>query len=298
MVKNPKDNFNACDDFFQLILQCHIVAAALKVFGMDSCTSLPPVELQPKHISKCSLEEKKRILKKFSRAIVQAFTNLQLSMDSSHVLLIYDDQICGYAIELMTLGLLYVEFTDAIREADGKRILNCWKFMFPLFRASGRTNYTIETFRMLYSYYYLLSPRHGQQLLWSRCVNTTGRQGKNVAMDIHMEHLNRACKEAISGLGANKTPKAITRIGKCVGVLTSVVQNYDAQTEVKKVSTGHGVLQDQKDCDIVIRELLSHSIFNPIPGRCHRLFRCIESSLFSRFNYEQLIDWMKNHIPS
>ena len=32
--------------------------------------------------------------------------------------------------------------------------------------------------------------------------------------DLHMEHLNRACKFAIASLGANSTPQAITRIGK------------------------------------------------------------------------------------
>ena len=37
-----------------------------------------------------------------------------------------------------------------------------------------------------------------------------------MAMDIHMEHLNRTCKDAICGLGANKTPKAITRIGNAL----------------------------------------------------------------------------------
>ena len=52
---------------------------------------------------------------------------------------------------------------------------------------------------MLYSYYYTLSPRQSQQLLWSRSVNMHGQQGRNVACDLHMEHLNRVCKEAIKG---------------------------------------------------------------------------------------------------
>ena len=91
--------------------------------------------------------------------------------------------------------------------------------MLPLFRASGRTNYSIEAFQMLYSYSFLLSPRQGMQLLWSRCINTRGRQGKNVPMDLHMEHLNKACKDALRGLGANKTPKGQG-------------QTYDEQTEV------------------------------------------------------------------
>lgn len=153
------------------------------------------------------------ILKAYSYVVVQAFTNLQLHMDSSHELVVYDDnRISGYAIELLTLALLYLEFKDSIREADMNQIYNCWKFMFLLFRASGKTNYATETFQVLYNYSFLLSPRQKQQLLWSQCINTSGRQGKNVAMDIHMEHLNSACKDAISGLGAIKIPKAITSV--------------------------------------------------------------------------------------
>jgi len=43
--------------------------------------------------------------------------------------------------------------------------------------------------------------------------NMHGTPGKNIPMDLYMEHLNRIAKEAIKGLGANKTPKAIQRIG-------------------------------------------------------------------------------------
>ena len=116
-------------------------------------------------------------------------------------------------------------------------------------------------------------------------------------MDMHMEHLNKVCKEAISGLGVNKTPKAIIRIGKCLGVLTSVVQNYVEQASVNEVAPGHNVAQDHKDLYTVIEELLAHSIFSLIPGRFHVTFKNIDCSLFSKFTYEKITEWMKDHIP-
>ena len=81
-------------------------------------------------------------------------------------------------------------------------------------------------------------------------------------MDMHMEHLNKVYKEAISGLGANKTPKTIVMIGKCLGILTSVVQNYDEQTTVNEVASGHSVAKDHKDRHTVVKELLTHAIFS------------------------------------
>ena len=152
------------------------------------------------------------------------------------------------------------------------------------------------TLLKLYSYSFLLSPRQATQLLWSRCINTSGRPGKNVAMDIHMEHLNRTCKDAICGLGANKTPKAITRIGKCIGILTSVTENFGEQTEITKNKAAHTMSSEEEDRDLVIKELLSHAVFTPVPGRTHSSFSNIDSGIFSKLSYGDITTWMtKSH---
>ena len=54
------------------------------------------------------------------------------------------DGVHGYAKDTLTLRLLLMEFTDAVREGDGERILKCWKFLLPLFKSSGHTNYSID----------------------------------------------------------------------------------------------------------------------------------------------------------
>lgn len=53
-------------------------------------------------------------------------------------------------------------------------------------------------------------------------MNTHGHCGKNISADLHMEHLNRVCKDAVTYLGANKTPNAIVRIGKAVGTISNI----------------------------------------------------------------------------
>jgi len=139
----------------------------------------------------------------------------------------------------MSLGLLLMEFNDAVREGDGTRILRCWRYFLLLFKASGRTNYSVEAFTLLAQYEYMLSPRMAMQLKWSRTVNVHGRRGKNVAGDLHMENLNRECKNTLSGLGANTNDYSVQRVGKCIGRMQTILHKYDQVNRVHGDSGTH-----------------------------------------------------------
>ena len=49
-----------------------------------------------------------------------------------------NDTVFEYATDLMSLGMLYLEFRDAVREGDGSRVMRCWKYLLPLFKVSGK----------------------------------------------------------------------------------------------------------------------------------------------------------------
>ena len=103
-----------------------------------------------------------------------------------------EDHVVEYAKETLSMGLIFLEFKDAIREGDGDRVLRCWKFLFLFFRASGHTNYTLEALTLLSHYYYLLPPRYAEQLKWSRFINTQGKQGANIPLDLHMQRVGQS----------------------------------------------------------------------------------------------------------
>ena len=88
------------------------------------------------------------------------------------------DLVLEYASETLTLGLLLMEFVDAIREGNGDRIIRCWRFFMLLFKASNRTNYSIEEFTLLCQFHFIFPECMKQQLVWSRTANTHGRPGK------------------------------------------------------------------------------------------------------------------------
>ena len=45
---------------------------------------------------------------------------------------------------LLSLGCLYLEMQDAIREGDGERVMQCWQYLLPNFPNSGHKNYTLR----------------------------------------------------------------------------------------------------------------------------------------------------------
>ena len=101
-----------------------------------------------------------------------------------------EDHVREYACEVLSLGLLLMEFIDGIRESDGNHIICCWQYFLLHFKVSNRKNYAVEAPTLLFQYYFLFSPRMAMQLVWNRTVNVHGRTGRNVSCDLHMEYLN------------------------------------------------------------------------------------------------------------
>ena len=127
---------------------------------------------------------------------------------------------------------LRAEFVDAVREGDGNRVIPCWRFLLPLFKSASRVHYSKEALNLLCQLI-VLSPRQASQITWSRFVNAYGWAGHNISCDPHREHLNRVVKTAVTNLGANLTPKAIVRVGKCLGPIIKATKQFDTKTNVQ-----------------------------------------------------------------
>ena len=206
------------------------------------------------------------------------------------------DHVLEYARETLTLGMLFLEFKDSIREGDGNRVLRCWKYFLFLFRASGHVNYCIEAFNLLMQYYYTLTPRLAEQMLWGRFINYEGKPGHNISADLHMEHLNRTCKDAINHLGANKTPNAITRTGKAVCGLTAIVHNFD-KLNGTVISGRHTRRSEMEDLIRIIEELTRLEVFATQPGRHHSKFpKFLSNRMLSSVNNAKMNLWMKSNL--
>ena len=202
VASKPKANFNSCNDFFHAVITGYILAAAMEELGMENLHDTPSKAVVPSPNTAWmgTNIERLALLTEISESIARRYITISFNKRStiSSGYGAYD-----YSRHLLTIGCLYLEYNDAIKEGDGMRVLQCWKYLLPIFQNSGRKNYTIEAFKLLYQYYYGLPPRQAQQLLWSRFINTQGIHGKNIPMELHQEHLNRVCKTSIEALGPN-----------------------------------------------------------------------------------------------
>ena len=278
----PKHNLNACEDFMEVVGIGHIVAAAKELLQSEC--------IDPNKNS----EEKNDMIMKFSRKIVSEYINLRLLSEDTEDSA--QDSVLEYAKEVLSLSMLYAEFHDAIREADGFRIIQCWKFLLPVFKASGKKNYALAGLHLLAQYYILLPPRLAQQLIWSRCINTAGKPGCNIPMDLHMEHLNRICKTAIANLKANIAPTAVMRIGKCIAPLSRLIQSFSKSSSVTPHSSTHSEAKFEDDLKKIVNELVQDAIFKLVPGRKHTTFPKFHGSLIDRIDEEQMKEYIKEKL--
>lgn len=206
------------------------------------------------------------------------------------------DGVLEYAKEVFSLGMLYLEFQDAIREGDVIRVLRCWKYFLPIFRASGRKNYALEALNVLFQHTYYLPPRLRMQLLYSRFVNVHGREGHNISSDLHMEHMNRTTKETLEHLGANKTEKAIVRSSKCAHSVMLVMQNFDEHLGIRSLSGAHKIPDTNRDITTMTEILMKAENFQNKGKRTHANFPKIKSNGLCRsLDIQKFHTWIKDH---
>ena len=300
----PKSDFNACHDFFELVVHCHIITAALtylKMVNIDDTPSsdvipdpdlawmLPNDDRQQQIYAVCDEIVAKYVDFKYhgkhSESVGANRVSGEVSITSSGC-----DGIQQYASQILSLGCFYLEFCDAIKEGDGDRILRCWRYLLPIFKGSGRKNYSIEAVILLCQQRYFLSPQLSSQLLWSRTVNTHGLPGRNIPGDLQIEHLNRIAKECIVHLGAGKTPNAIKRVGRALGTIAPVLEQFDTNNAITKPSGTHRVRSQEKDRNIILKFLLKENLFIYTPNRAHHSFPKPRNVL-NYVNNSDLLSW-------
>ena len=190
-----------------------------------------------------------------------------------------DDNVRGYAKEVLSLGLLLMEFIDSVKEGDGERTIRCWPYFLPLFKASGRRNYTIEAFNLLFNVEYAFTPRMKEQLMWERTINVHGKPGKNVSMDLHMEHINRSCKTQMGVLGPNTSEQSISRIGKSIASTMEIGAQFNKDNSVREDSGYHSKRTVKADMAKLLTQLSKVQVFKHVPDRKHKQFPKLQANM-------------------
>ena len=138
-MKDPSKNVSACEDFFMLVLESLVMVACITVFKMASVEDTPSQEVIPEETAAQDDAIRRDTMLEAVKSVLDEYVCLPTTKDNSEQTL--QDHVKEYARDVLCLGLLYLEFSDAIREGDGERIIRFWKYLLLLFKDSGRTNF-------------------------------------------------------------------------------------------------------------------------------------------------------------
>lgn len=183
------------------------------------------------------------------------------------------DHKMEYSKAVMYHGLFSLCRRDAIRENDGPRMLLHWRFDMLRFFTENHPKYFIFGHRLLTDTAGGASEALAFQLTWNRTINVHGGEGKNIAADLHMEHLNNGYKSSIKAAGGQLTDDTIARHSQMLGMQHELSQLFGSN--VAATHTHHRRRGDAKHTDdicTIVRVLQREKLLEEIPGRCHAGF--------------------------
>ena len=210
-----------------------------------------------------------------------------------------EDCVYNYACVRLSLGMLILNLNDAVK-GDGKRILRCWKYMLLLFKGHGHNKYALAALRLLANTKALLPPPPPQKahsLIWNITVNDKGGAGKNISMDLRMEHIIHLHKEMFSNLGANLHEPPALRCSRAVKYVEDLLSSIDAELVVKRPSGNHTVTRSQSDFQAIVKELHTRAevFVNKAEEGRHAAFPKFRRSVLSTLEYDKLNAWINEH---
>ncbi len=82
------------------------------------------------------------------------------------------DDMFNYQCFLLVIGMLILNFYDAVLEGDGMCVVRCWKYMLPYLKNDGTSSrkYALEALYLLCQIHGILSQRDGHRLIWNRVL--------------------------------------------------------------------------------------------------------------------------------
>ena len=210
---------------------------------------------------------------------------------------ITDDRF-SYACVRLSLGLLLRNMDDAVKEGDGERILRCWKISMLIFRAHRHPKYALASLYLQAATQAILPARAAHRLVWNRTVNNKGGPGKNISLDLRLEHINNLTKGLLKHLGPSITEEAARRCSKAVGGMEKLLNAVDSDLAVTKPHGHHSSRKSEHDFKTLVSEIHERAkmfTFNPSGDRQYHHFPRFQRSVLGVINHRLLNDWLTKH---
>lgn len=206
------------------------------------------------------------------------------------------DYIYNYACVRLSMGLFVRNFDDAVREGDGQRIIRCWKYMTLLFKAYHHSKYAFAGLQLQANIYALCTPREAHRLMWNRTVNVNGQKGKNISLDLRLEHLNHILKEMLRNLGPNLNELTAARASHSLMFIEKMLRFADDEMGRHPPSGHHVIAKRESDFKELVNQFhMKGKVFCFTEGREYDKFPKFDRNVLSNINFKNLSDWINEH---
>ncbi len=300
VVSKVSKNYHATGAFIDLVLEAHIIVAIMQHLEMDDVNQTP--SMFPRRLHLVDRAGRKRFLKNLIGTVIDSFIfgpmvqSLQRVADpEANAGEDCHDRVLNYAANFMKFGLIRAVTVLTTASGDGNRAMWNWKYSLIIYQQGHKTKYRLEAFLLQAAVKALLPPRLAEQVKWSRFVNYSGGEGKNLDGDYVMERLNKLAKSKVRKLGPNHTSEMVMRIGKTLQFCYDVMKHFEVQIQVAPIGRTHKDRDLVRDRNLLIEELHNRvKVFEQHPGREHTYFAHQPVDIFADCDVADLHQWLSS----
>ena len=206
------------------------------------------------------------------------------------------DDVFNYNAALLSEGLFFMNFLDAVSEGDGQRIMRQYKYLMLLCKADDphSTKYALES---LYQLLLVngLSQKESETFVWNRTVNNHGGLGNNIPHDLEVEHSNNFNKQGYCNIGANLSEKAVSRICHAEKPVRNISGKVDRLLQRFIRSGKHIQRFPVVDLDVLLKKLNESEVFKYQEGRSYRHFKGFERDALVNLDMSKMYAWLNDH---
>ena len=209
-----------------------------------------------------------------------------------------EDDLYNYNTALLADGFLFLNFLDAICEGDGERIMRQYKYIMLYCRQDGchSSKYALECLYQFFLTHALLSKRDSEQFKWNRTVNNSCKPGKNIPLDLDVQHSNNFLKQAIKNLGPNVSEKAVTRICNAESSTRTIMDNIDRSINRVVSSSSHGGGSADLDIAKLVKRANEADVFTlHQTGRSYTQFNKFHRNRLENLDLSEMFKWISKH---
>ncbi len=208
-----------------------------------------------------------------------------------------EDPLYNYHRGKLIFGLFMLDLSDAIREGDGQRLMNLYKIALLFFNFHGAVKYFYTTLLLLVKIHAILPEGKAFRLIWNRFFNKHGWKGRNIPLDLRLEHLNNFLKACLKVLGANLKEKNAQRIAQSLEILERIMDSIDSDCNRETTVRARGMKNPEETVAQIVQDLVAIKAFQQTPGRPgHPSFPKFASSIPGKVDYSKLYKSMKEKI--